>query len=109
MTADAGIELLILVVFNERAACVKDARVLFLLLVHFPPEVSQLGLGKEEVRKTKVDFRNEPFDLGESNQPIERLLGAHASFKCSLRNSSSSMCFSESLIIESKRILKTPW
>src|SRR5262245_28402005 len=109
MTADAGIELLILVVFNEGAASVQDARVLFLLLGHFPPEVSQLRLGEEQVRETKVNFRNEPFDLGESNQRIERLLGTHVSFKCFLRNSSSSMCFSESLIIESKRILKTPW
>src|SRR5262245_45981804 len=109
MVADAGIELLILVVFNKRATRVQNARVLFLLLGHFPPEVSQLRLGKEQVRETKVNLRNEPFDLCESNQRVERLPGTHASFKCSLRNSSSSMCFSESLIMESKRILKTPW
>src|SRR5262245_47066830 len=109
MMADAGIELLVVVVCNERTAGVQDARVLFLLRRHFPPEVSQFWLGQKQVRETKVNFRNEPFDLGESNQRIERLLAAHVSFKCFLRNSSSSMCFSESLIIESKRILKTPW
>src|SRR4029453_13730508 len=109
MAADAGIEPLIVVVFNERAASVQDARMLLFLLGHFPPEVSQLRLGQKQVREPKVDLRNEPFDLGESNQRIERLLGTHACFKCSLRNPRISMCFSESLIIESKRILKTPW
>src|SRR5215813_8922534 len=86
MVTDAGIELLILVVFNKGAASVQDARVLFLLLGHFPPEVSQLRLGEKQVRETKVNLRNQPFNLSKSNQRIERLLGAHASFKCSLRN-----------------------
>ena len=69
----------------------------------------RLSPDKEKLRKTKVDLGNEPFDLHNAQQRIERLREAHVYFKLSFRNSRSSMCFSESRIIECKRISKRPW
>src|SRR5262245_44527502 len=105
---DVGIELFILVIGNHIPACRQDGCMLFLLPRHLPPKIPQFGLSKKEMRKTIINLRDQPFDVGKTQQWIERRCGIHASLRFLLRNSSSSICFSESRIIECTSNLNKP-
>ena len=78
---------------------------LFFLPGHLPPEIPELRPEKEHMRKAVIDLRYQPFDLGETEQNIERRLLAHFSFNLCPRNPKS-RSVSECRTTGSTRVLK---
>src|SRR5215203_5033159 len=90
----------LVIVFDDRSAGVENTSMLLLFPSHLPPEIAQRRIGEKQMRESEVNLGNQPFDLGERQQSIERLVCSHAVLKLPVRLNQL-MYFSELPVIES--------